>query len=77
MPKKRNLRHGSLQKNDFDIPEKFQYPIHNIKREILGQKIKVKKLIKIYFSKTLSMFNISNITGYGENYELSFGVNYV
>ena len=40
----RNLRHSSLQSNVFDISEKFQYQVCNIKREILGQKIKVKNI---------------------------------
>ena len=39
----RNLRHCSLQSNVSDISEKFQYQVWNIKRDILGQKIKVKK----------------------------------
>ena len=40
----KNLRHSSLQSNVFDIYEKFQYQVCNIKREILGQKIKVKNI---------------------------------
>ena len=35
----KNLRHISLQSNVFDIYEKFQYRVCNIKREIFGQKI--------------------------------------
>ena len=38
-----NLRHRSLQGNAFDISERFQYQLYNIKQEILGQKLKVKK----------------------------------
>ena len=38
------LRHSSLQSNVFDISVKFQYQVCNIKREILGQKIKVKNI---------------------------------
>ena len=38
------LRHSSLQSNVFDISKKFQYQVCNIKREILGQKIKVKNI---------------------------------
>ena len=40
----KNLRHSSLQSNVFNISEKFQYQVWNIKREIFGQKIKVKKI---------------------------------
>ena len=40
----KNLRHSSLQSYVFDISEKFQYQVCNIKREILGQKIKVKDI---------------------------------
>ena len=39
----KNLRHSSLQRDVFGISEKFQYQVYNIKQEILGQKIKVKK----------------------------------
>ena len=39
----KDLRHSFLQSNVFDISEKFQYQVCNIKREILSQKIKVKK----------------------------------
>ena len=38
------LRHSSLQSNVFDISEKFQYQVCNIKREILGQRIEVKNI---------------------------------
>ena len=40
----KNLRHSCLQSNVFDISEKFQYQVCNIKREIIGQKIKVKSI---------------------------------
>ena len=40
-PQIKNLRHCFLESNVFDIPEKFQCQVYNIKREILGQKIKV------------------------------------
>ena len=56
-----NLRQRSLQRDVFDISEKFQYQVYNIKQEILGQKIEVKELIKIYFPEKLKMFNISNM----------------
>ena len=39
----KNLRHSSLKRDVFDISEKFQYQVYNIKQEILGQNIKVKK----------------------------------
>ena len=55
-----NLRQSFLQGNVFDISEKFQYQIYNIKREILGQKIKVEKIDKKK-STFLKMLNISNI----------------
>ena len=54
----KNLRHSSLESNVFYISEKFQYQVYNIKREILGQKLKWKKLIKIYFPRNLKMFSI-------------------
>ena len=41
----RNLRQNFLQKNVSDTSEKKQYPVHYTKREVLGQKIKVKKII--------------------------------
>ena len=45
------MRHSFLQSNIFDNSEKNQYPVYNFKREILGKKIIVKKLFKIYFSE--------------------------
>ena len=51
------LRYSTLWRDVFDISEKFQYQVYNIKQEILGQKIKV----KIYFPEKLKMFNTSNI----------------
>ena len=38
-----NPRHSSLQSTVFNIYEYFEYQVYNIKLEILGQKIKVKK----------------------------------
>ena len=61
----------------FDISEKFQYQVWNIKRVILGQKIKVKKMIKIYFPRKLKMFNMSYIWSDRENCNLLFGVKHV
>ena len=65
---------GLYVKNVFDISEKCQYLVCNTEQEILDQKIKMKKLIKIYFSKKQSMLKILNVTGDRKNCKLSFGV---
>ena len=51
----KNLRHNSLRSNVIDTFEKCYDPVYIIKREILGQKIKVEKTIKI------NVFKHSNV----------------